>query len=254
MHTIYLSIIIPAYNEEKRISLNLRKIKKYLDYKKVTYEIVVIIDGSPDNTAKVVEELKGDIDNLRVIENIENRGKGYVVRQGLMEAKGKYRAFLDADGSTSIDHIDLALEKITDKNNKYDLIVGSRDMRGANIAVKQPKYREAMGTLGNMLIRGVLGLWKYPDTQCGFKLITEELAQNVVPRMKVDRFGFDFELIVLAKKLDYRIIQIPVKWINKDGTTVGFWGPNGFIQVIIDLFKVRMRLWNDEYKIKNKKV
>lgn len=106
-----------------------------------------------------------------------------------------------------------------------------------------------MGTMGNLLIRSVLGLWKYPDTQCGFKFMTGELADDVVPRMRVDRFGFDFELIVLAKKLDYRLIQVPVEWINKDGTTVGLLGPNGFLQVIIDLFKVRVRLWKNDYNL-----
>lgn len=254
MNTTYLSIVIPAYNEENRISLNLYKIKKHLDFKKISYEIIVVVDGSPDNTTKVVRGLMNEIDNLRVIENIKNRGKGYVVRQGLLEANGKYRAFFDADGSTSIEHIDLALKKIIEQNNKYDLIVGSRDIEGANIVVKQPKYREAMGTIGNVLIRGVLGLWKYPDTQCGFKLMSEELVQNVVPKMRIDRFGFDFELIVLAKKSNYNITQIPVEWINKDGTTVGLWGPNGFVQVIIDLFKVRMRLWNNAYKIEKNRV
>ncbi len=241
----YLSIVIPAYKEKDRIESNLEKIREYLDSKGLDYEVLVVIDGSNDGTYEVVKEFKKKMRQLRVIRNDINRGKGFVVRQGLLEAKGKYRAFLDADGSTSINHLELAFEKIS----KNDLVIGSRDIKGANIAISQPKFREFMGTMGNLLIRSVLGLWKYPDTQCGFKFMTGELADDVVPRMRVDRFGFDFELIVLAKKLDYRLIQVPVEWINKDGTTVGLLGPNGFLQVIIDLFKVRVRLWKNDYNL-----
>ncbi len=242
----YLSIIIPAYKEKDRIKSNLEEIREYLDSKEIDYEVLVVIDGSNDGTYEVVSEFKKQMKQLRIIRNKINRGKGYVVRQGLMEAKGKYRAFLDADGSTSIKHLDLAFEKIKDN----DLVIGSRDIEGANIAINQSKLREFMGTMGNLLIRSVLGLWKYPDTQCGFKFMTGELADDVVHRMKVDRFGFDFELIVLAKKLNYRLVQIPVEWVNKDGTNVELFGPNGFFQVIIDLFKVRIRLWRNDYNIK----
>ncbi len=249
MKNVYLSIIIPAFNEKKRIKSNLNKIKKHLDAKNINYEVIIVLDGSTDNTIDVIKSIKNSIVNLRIIENKKNRGKGFVVRQGLMEARGKFCAFLDADGSTSIEHIDLALDKATSKR-KYDLVIGSRDIKGANIVVHQPKHREIMGTMGNALIRGVLGLWKYPDTQCGFKLMTKELVQDVVPRMKVDRFGFDFELIILAKKLNYNLTQIPVEWINKDGTTVGLFGPNGFGQVVLDLFKVKIRLLNNTYKIR----
>ncbi len=249
MEKIQLSIIVPAYKESERIGRNLLEIKKYVEDKKLSYEILVVVDGSPDNTAEIARGFGEQIENLRVIDNKENHGKGYVVRQGLLEAKGKYRVFLDADGSTSITHMDRALKLL---NDGADVVVGSRDIEGAYIQIHQPKYREIMGDMGNLLIRGVLGLWQYPDTQCGFKVLTAQAAEQIASRMVVDRFGFDFELIVLAKKMGFNVVQLPVRWLNEEGSTVGLTGPNGFIQVLIDLFKTRIRLWTGKYNIKNK--
>ena len=251
MEKIQLSIIIPAYKEKERIGANLLSIKKYLESKNLTHEILVVVDGSPDNTAEISRGYAQQIPYLRVIENTENHGKGYVVRQGLLEARGEIRVFLDADGSTSIMHMDRALE-LFDKG--VDLVVGSRDIEGAYIQVHQPRYREVMGNMGNWLIRLVLGLWKFPDTQCGFKAMRARTADAVASRMVVDRFGFDFELIILAHKLGFRIEQMPVRWLNEEGSTVGLTGPNGFIQVLIDLFKTRLRLWGGKYKIKDFKI
>ncbi|HIP50228.1 MAG TPA: glycosyltransferase family 2 protein [Candidatus Pacebacteria bacterium] len=249
MDKIQLSIIIPAYKEGERIGGNLLEIKKYVENKKILYEILVVVDGSPDNTAEVARGFGEHIENLRVIDNKENHGKGYVVRQGLLEASGKYRVFLDADGSTSITHMDRALELL---NNGADVVVGSRDIEGAYVQIHQPRHREIMGDMGNWLIRSILGLWEYPDTQCGFKVLTAEAAEQIASRMVVDRFGFDFELIILAKKMKFNVVQLPVRWLNEEGSTVGLTGPNGFIQVLIDLFKTRMRLWGGKYNIKNK--
>ncbi|OGI23740.1 MAG: hypothetical protein A3E91_02105 [Candidatus Moranbacteria bacterium RIFCSPHIGHO2_12_FULL_40_10] len=242
----YLSVIMPAYKEGERIGQNLLEIEKYFSDKNYDYEILVIVDGSPDNTAEIAKNYSGQVRNLRVIKNPENRGKGYVVRQGLLEARGKYRVFLDADGSTSINHLDKFLPEF---ENGYDVIIGSRDIEGAFIQIHQPKHREIMGNMGNWLIRITLGLWKYPDTQCGFKMLTDKSAREIASRMVVDRFGFDFELIILAKELGFKIKQMPVRWLNEEGSTVGLTGPNGFIQVLIDLFKTKWRLMTNKYNI-----
>ncbi|MFC1608829.1 dolichyl-phosphate beta-glucosyltransferase [Patescibacteria group bacterium] len=248
--TCYLSVIIPAYKEKDRIGKNLLEIEKYLSERGFVYEVLVITDGSPDNTAEVTRNYTTRVKNLRVIENEENHGKGYVVRQGLLESKGEFRLFMDADGSTSIAHLDKFLEEFKKGN---DLVIGSRDIEGAFIQIHQPKYREIMGDMGNWLIRGVLGLWRYPDTQCGFKMITGEAAEAVASRMVVDRFGFDFEFIILAKKMKYKIAQLPVRWYNEEGSTVSLTGPNGFIQVLIDLFKTKWRLLTGKYNLEKKK-
>lgn len=243
----YLSVIIPAYREGERIGRNLLEIEKYLSQKSFDYEILVIVDGSPDNTAEVARNYSTQVKNLRVIDNPENKGKGYIVRQGLLESNGKIRLFMDADGSTSINHLDKFLPEF---KNGYDIVIGSRDIEGAFIQIHQPKHREIMGNMGNWMIRVVLGLWKYPDTQCGFKMLTNEAAEKIASKMEVDRFGFDFELIILAKKLGFKIKQMPVRWLNEEGSTVGLTGPNGFIQVLIDLFKTKWRLITGKYNIK----
>jgi dolichyl-phosphate beta-glucosyltransferase len=246
----YLSVIVPAYREEERIGKNLLEIENYLTSKNFTYEVLVVTDGSPDKTADMARSFSDRVKNLRVIENKENHGKGYVVRQGLLESKGEFRAFLDADGSTSITHVDSFLPEF---EKGFDIVIGSRDVEGAYIQVHQPKYREVMGDMGNWLIRIVLGLWSFPDTQCGFKMLTGKAAQEVASRMVVDRFGFDFELIILAKKLGFKIKQMPVRWLNEEGSTVSLTGKNGFTQVLIDLYKTRMRLWGGKYNLKRLK-
>jgi dolichyl-phosphate beta-glucosyltransferase len=242
----YLSVVIPAYKEKERIGTNLLEIESFLAGKNFEYEVIIVVDGSPDNTAEVARNYSKQVKNLRVIDNEKNHGKGYVVRQGLLEAQGKYVVFLDADGSTSITHVEKFLPEL-EKGN--DLIVGSRKIDGAFIQVHQPKYREFMGEGGNWLIRIVLGLWSFPDTQCGFKMLTGKAAHEIAQRMVVDRFGFDFELIIIAKKLGFKIKQMPVRWLNEEGSTVSLTGPNGFIQVLIDLFKTRMRLLTGKYNI-----
>ncbi len=246
METPFLSVIVPAYKEGERIGRNLLEIDKYLKGKSYTYEIIVVEDGSPDNTAEVARNYALQIPYLQVIDNDENHGKGYVVRQGLLAAKGKYRVFLDADGSTSISHLDTFLPQL---EAGYDVVIGSRKIEGSFIQVHQPKYREFMGEGGNWLIRIVLGLWVYPDTQCGFKTLSAEAAQEVASRMVVDRFGFDFELVILSLKLGFKVKQMPVRWMNEEGSTVSLTGPNGFIQVLIDLFKTKWRLLSGAYRI-----
>lgn len=248
---IYLSVIIPSYKEKDRIGRTLLEVEEYLSKKDFPYEVLVVVDGSPDNTAEVARNYGAQVRNLRVIENTENHGKGYVVRQGLLEAKGKYRLFMDADGSTSIQHLDVFLPEI--ERDTVDVLIGSRSIEGSYIQVRQPRHREIMGDMGNWLIRITLGLWAFPDTQCGFKMLSAKASREIAKRMVVDRFGFDFELIVLAKKLGFSLKQLPVRWLNEEGSTVSLTGPNGFIQVLIDLFKTRWRLCMGVYKIENKK-
>lgn len=242
----YLSVIIPAYKEGKRIASNLEKCEKYFADKIYEYEVIVIVDGSKDDTAEVARGFSDRLKNLKVINNPENHGKGFVVRQGLLEAKGEYRLFFDADGSTSITHLDAFLPEF---KNGYDVVIGSRDIAGAFVQVHQAKWKELFGDMGNWAIRIFLGLWSYPDTQCGFKMLSAKAAEETASRMVVDRFGFDFELIILAKKLGFKIKQMPVRWLNEEGSTVSLTGPNGYFQVLWDLFKTKIRLITGKYKI-----
>lgn len=240
----YLSVIIPCYNEGKVIERNIVEIDKYLRGEKITYEILMIVDGSPDGTGDIVRSYQPEVKNLHIIENPENRGKGYAVRQGLLKATGELRLFLDADGSTSITHLETFLPEFA---KGYDVVIGSRHLKGAHIQVHQPRFREIMGEMGNWLIRLVLGLWGYWDTQCGFKMLTAQAAEELASRMVVDRFGFDFELIALAQRAGFATKQMPVRWVNGAESSVTLTGPNGFIQVLLDLFKTKWRLMTGQY-------
>jgi len=245
----YLSVIISAYKEENRISKSLLEMEKYLKSKNFTYEFIIIVDGSPDKTSEVIRNLQDKISNVRLFDNKINHGKGYGIRQGLLGSRGQYCLFLDADGSTSITHLDSFLPEF---KNGYDIVIGSRDIEGAYVQIHQAKWKELFGDMGNWAIRIILGLWSYPDTQCGFKMLTNKAAKAVAKRMVVDRFGFDFEMIIIAKKLGFKIKQLPVRWLNEEGSTVKLTGPNGYTQVLIDLFKTKWRLITGKYKLKEK--
>lgn len=249
---MYLSVIIPAYKEQDRIGQTLLAIEKFLQTKGFTFEVLVVIDGSTDATGDVARSFSSQITNLRVIENKENHGKGYVVRQGLLEATGRYRLFMDADGSTSIDHIDTFLPEF--EREGYDVVIGSRDIAGAKIEKHQAKYREWLGNMGNVAIKSILGLWEYPDTQCGFKMLSAKASEEIASRMVVNRFGFDFELLALAIALKLRVKQLPVRWMDEaQGSTVKLLGPNGYLQVLKDLFATRVRLMMGRYTIDEQK-
>ncbi len=245
-----MSVIMPAYKEGERIGRTLLEVEKYFEGKNYDYEIIVIVDGSPDNTAEIARNYSSQVKNLRVIANPENHGKGYVVRQGLLEAQGKFRLFMDADGSTSITHLDKFLPEF---KKGYDAVIGSRDIEGSFVQIHQPKYKEFLGNMGNWAIRIVLGLWKYPDTQCGFKILSDKAAEAVASRMAVNRFGFDYEIIALAEKLGFKVKQVPVRWLNEEGSTVTIFGPNGYFKTLSDLFKTKWRLTTGKYDIKKVK-
>lgn len=250
MAEIYLSVIIPAYNEEKRLPKTLAEIDKYLkkqNYPSVgsgqgNYEILVVNDGSKDKTAEVVRDLMADVKNLRLIDNKENNGKGYVVRQGILEAKGKYRLFTDADNSTSIDQV----EKMWPEFERgYEVVIGSRDIKGAVLPIPQSWSRRRIGDIFNLLVQIICGLWRIWDTQCGFKAFSKRAAEDIFPKCKINRFAFDPEILVIAKKLGYKIKEIPVIWINDPESKVKL---KNMIKMGLDLIKIRWNLISHKYK------
>jgi len=240
---MHLSIIIPAYNEEKRLLKTLGAINEYLrkqnypstDLGQVNYEIIVVSDGSKDKTAEVARNLQSQIKNLRVIDNKENHGKGYVTRQGMLEAKGDYRVFTDADNSTSIDQV----EKMWPEFQKgYDIVIGSRDIKGAVLDPPQPWLRNIILGEGFKLFRKIfIGLWGIEDTQCGFKGFTKAAVEKVFPKCKIDRFAFDPEILVLARKMGYKIKEVPVYWKNDPDSKVKF---KSMVNMAIDIIKIRI--------------
>jgi len=231
---MHLSIIIPAYNEEKRLPKTLREIDKYLRQQNYESEIIVVSDGSTDRTVEITKSLMGEIKNLRVIDFKENRGKGFGVRQGMLEAKGEFRLFTDADNSTPIEQIEKMWPWF---EKKYDIIIGSRDIEGAILDPPQSPFRRFLGETFGFLTNLIVGTWGIADTQCGFKCFTKKAAEDIFPKCKIDRFAFDPEFLIIAKKLGYKIKEFPVYWKNDPETKVKL---KGMVKMLIDLFKIKL--------------
>ena len=239
---MYLSIIIPAYNEENRLPKTLTEVDKYLKKQTYEYEIIVVSDGSKDNTAKVVRNLQSQIKNLRLIDNKENHGKGFVVRQGIMEAKGDYRLFTDADNSTSVDQVEKLLPFF---KQGYDIVIGSRDIKGAVLDPPQPFHRRLVGNIFNLMVQIIVGLWGIWDTQCGFKVLSVKAASDIMPRCRIDKFAFDPEILKVGKKLDYKIKEVPIRWVNDLESRVKL---KSMVKMGFDLLKIRWNLIARKYK------
>ena len=241
---MHLSVIIPAYNEEKRIARTLEEIDKYLSKQAYDYEIIVVSDGSKDKTAEVARGLRAKIKNLKIIDNQENHGKGYVVRQGLLASQGDYRLFTDADNSTSVDQI----EKMWPEFEKgYDVVIGSRDIKGAVLDPPQPFRRRILGNIFNLLTQFIIGLWGVWDTQCGFKGITKRAAESVLPEMTIDRWAFDPEILIVARKKGFKIKEVPVRWENDLSSKVKF---SGMVKMFFELLQIRLNLIKGKYGTK----
>src|SRR3989338_11235326 len=189
---MYLSVIIPAYNEEKNIEKTVRSIFGYLKEKIPEHEIIVVTDGSTDNTANIIQSLKNDISTLELIEIKENRGKGSAVKTGMLKAKGDFQLFTDADNSTSIDHI----EKMTPLLKEgYAVVIASIAVPGHKVAAgSEPAWRRVFGKLGNLFIQ-IMAVPGIHDTQRGFKIFTAEAAEKIFPKLTIERWGFDVEVL-----------------------------------------------------------
>lgn len=238
----YLSVIIPAYNEAKRLPLTLIDIDKHLSQQEYSYEILVINDGSTDATAEIVDRFHLLIENLKIIGNKDNQGKGAAVRQGMLAARGSWRLFMDADNSTSIVEFNKMLPYI---DEGYEVIIGSRGVRGAKMNPPQPIHKRVLGFLGNLFIQLVL-LKGVRDTQCGFKCFSEEAAERVFPLAKIKRWGFDAEALALARAMGYKIREMPVHWVNDRRTHVSL---KAYVQVLWETIKVRWWLWRKVYRL-----
>ena len=229
-----LSLVVPAYNEESRLPPSLDRIVSYLrESGPRPVEILVVDDGSSDGTREVVRAAAArladsDIE-IKLLENPGNRGKGYSVRHGMLKSKADWALFTDADLSAPIEELDKLLAVAWDGG--FDGAIGSRALDRDLVGVHQSRMREYSGRLFNMAVRLGVGL-PYLDTQCGFKLFSREAAQQIFRRQRLDRFGFDVEILYLAKKLGFRIIEIPVRWNDVEGTKVSLLsGADAFLDI-----------------------
>jgi glycosyltransferase involved in cell wall biosynthesis len=213
-----LSIIIPAYNEERRLPRGLAKIRDYLASRNLAgqVEIIVVDDGSKDRTAAIAEEWSRELPALRLVRNRENRGKGYSVRHGMQEARGRVALFTDADLSAPIEEADKLLAALDAGN---DVAIGSRAVNRALIFGHQSRLREVAGMIFNGFVRLFTGL-RFQDTQCGFKAFVRERSQIIFEQQRIEGFGFDPEILFLAKRHGLRAVEIPVRWAHDPATKV----------------------------------
>lgn len=239
---IYLSVIIPAYNEEKRLSATLESIAGFLSKQNYQSEVLVVSDGSTDKTVELANKFIGKISNFRVIDNRENHGKGYVTRQGMIEAKGDVRVFMDADNSTSLDQIDRFLPFLKEG---YDVVIGDRDLKESRIKIHQSRFKEFLGDFGNLLVQ-VLAVPGIEDTQCGFKVFSGPAAGEVFKRMTIDKWGFDIEALAIANKMGYKIKTVGVTWVNDANSKVKL---SGYINTFAELLRIKWNLVTNKYKV-----
>lgn len=229
MKKIDLSVVIPAYNEAVRLGANIGNVLNYLKKNYPNHELIVVNDGSTDNTAEIIKKYK----DIKFISYDKNMGKGYAVRTGVAETIGEVVLFMDADLSTPLSEVDRILKLI----KKYDVVIGSRDVEGSKIAKKPPFFRRLSSDIFDQVKYIMVGLRDLHDTQCGFKAFRGDVARKLFSMGIVNRFMFDVEILYLAEKLGYTIGEMPVTWADVPGSTVRFW--EGIVNMFKDLWRIR---------------
>jgi dolichyl-phosphate beta-glucosyltransferase len=229
-----LSIVIPSYNEELRLPATLSQIAAYIRASNRATEVIVVDDGSRDRTISVAESFQKEIPSLRVVSNGQNRGKGYSVRHGMLEAHGRIVLFTDADLSAPIEEVEKLLPAMQD----HDVAIGSRAVDRSLITVHESLFREFAGIVFNKIVRLILRL-PFVDTQCGFKAFRREACRIIFDQQRIERFGFDPELLYLARHHGLRSVEIPVRWGHSPATKVNMLRDS--VQMFLDVFIIR---WN----------
>ncbi len=210
------SIVIPAYNEAARIGATLERVLSFVRQQGWDAEVIVVNDGSRDKTAEIVQSFAAKNPILHLVENPGNHGKGYSVRNGMLQARGRIILFSDADLSSPIEE---SLKLFAALDGGADVAIGSRWLRAEMQTQRQPLHRQLFGRIFNILLRITLGL-QYADTQCGFKAFKRAAAQAIFPWQKIERWGFDPEILFLARKFDFKVEEIPVHWGHSGGARI----------------------------------
>jgi dolichyl-phosphate beta-glucosyltransferase len=241
--SVHLSVVIPAYNEALRLPDTLSQSIEYLRNQPYRSELIVVNDGSSDETDKAVQHIFSSPVPIKLLAhpNGANRGKGASVRLGMLSAGGTYRLFMDADNSASLDQIDRFWPLL---DQGYEVVIGSRALKGAMIDSHQARYKELAGRLGNWIIR-ICAVPGIMDTQTGFKVFTGDRAEMIFSRQTIDRWGFDIELLAIARFHGFRIAEIPIKWANASGSKVTM---GSYLEVLNDLWRIRRNLKAGIYK------
>jgi dolichyl-phosphate beta-glucosyltransferase len=243
---MFLSVVVPAYNEGSRLPATLDRVAAYLGRRGEDSEILVVNDGSQDGTAEVARRFAETHAlprlSIRLLDNPGNRGKGYSVRHGMLEAGGDWALFSDADLSSPIEEFEKLLAAA--ESGGYDVAIGSRALDRSLIGVHQSVFRENAGRIFNAFMRILTGL-PFKDTQCGFKLFRRTAARAIFGRQRLERFGFDVELLYLARKLGFRAVEVPVRWNHSEATRVRMLRDS--LDMFLDLWRVRSNDWKGLY-------
>jgi dolichyl-phosphate beta-glucosyltransferase len=239
----FLSVIIPAYNEEKRISRVLHAVHDYLSRQDYTWEVIVVVDGARDRTVDRINEFAAGKTGISYIDREQNKGKGFSVRQGMLHATGRVRLFTDADNSTDISHFD-KMKPLFDTG--HEVVICSRDSKdapGARQAVPQPLLKRILGNGANLIAQAIAvpGIW---DTQCGFKAFTDRAATRIFSVSRIDRWGFDIEALALARRFGFRLGIVAAYWVDDAETHVRL---SGYADAFLDALKVRWGLMTGRY-------
>jgi dolichyl-phosphate beta-glucosyltransferase len=236
-----ISVVIPAYNEEGRLEPTVREASQYFRARGTLAEIIVVDDGSRDGTSTLVRRLMGELEELKLIRLAANRGKGYAVRSGVLNAIGRHVLFADADGSTPMAEV-ARLESALSQG--ACVAIGSRALAQEGVAVKARFYRRLIGRAFHALV-STLTVKGITDTQCGFKMLTREVAHDLFARMRMNGFSFDVELLLMAQRGGYRIDEIPVNWTHRAGSKVSLIFDS--LRMAYDLFVIRSQAMRGLY-------
>jgi dolichyl-phosphate beta-glucosyltransferase len=236
-----LSVVIPAYNEEERILKTLLDVGEFLSRQKYDYEILVVDDGSKDKTAGVVKAAETQVKNMRLVPNKQNHGKGWAVKDGMLKASGDVRVFMDADNSTKIDEIAKFLPFF---EKGFDIVVGSRRIKGSHVPQDQGAFREFLGWAFRTIVHLIVPVG-VTDTQCGFKAMTAEAAKKIFPHQTIFRWAFDVEILSLARRAKLKIAEVPITWVNDSASHVKL---SGMINMLLEVATVRWNLITRKYR------
>jgi dolichyl-phosphate beta-glucosyltransferase len=235
----FLSIVVPAYNEARRIRSTLESLCHFKESASYSIELIVVDDGSTDTTVETVSEFSA----VRLVRNGRNHGKGFTVRHGVLEARGKFILFTDADLSTPIEEVGKLLSAL--QSSAAGAAVGSRALERELIGIHQPWFRDLAGRFFNLLVRIFTGLWLH-DTQCGFKLFNRSSTRRAFELMRVEGFGFDPELLFLIERTGGRVVEVAVRWNDNPATKVRFLRDS--TRMFLDLVAIRWRAFKGAYK------
>ncbi len=239
-----LSVIIPAYNEEKNLDKNIKEFTDYLEQNKYEYELIIINDGSEDKTSEIAINLIKSNKKIKLIDNKVNKGKGFAIKEGMLKAEGDLKLFLDADNATSIDNIEKAIPFFKEG---ADIVIASRnnkDIPGTEIEISQSLFKVILGRVGNTIIRKIV-IPDIFDTQCGFKVFSKKSSENIFSKTTINRWGIDIEILTIAKEHKYKINIIPINWVNSKESRVKI---KSYFNTLKELFIIKNNLKKGKYK------